>query len=420
LWQARVVIVAYLIGLLVCFFGLAKVLGNERLAWVATALVFASRSVGLLEYGREVLGEVPAFFFVVAGLWVWFSAWERASWRRLLAAGALLGLAVVTKTQFFIVLAPALALGWLANLIYYHITPHRTFIVPGVILGVFFAAWQVFVIVFLGPGTANANLALYGAATASAATVFSLNLMARALQEVLSLSVYLGWLVPVLGYGAFLALPRNRDGQRWGLVALIVACNLVWYIVASVSWVRYAFIAFALSSLFVARFFHDFTAGFQFDLKVLWEGWRTEISRWQTAALRVVLGAWCALMIVVPLAQSVKPILLPFPDWPQAMAAYMNANVPQDVLVETWEPEMGFLTNHDYHYPPQSLLYRAVDYVWTGGPSPAQFYTFVQDQKPPYILVGVFSRYAGLYPPEWLTDYARVTEIGPYDLLKHK
>jgi 4-amino-4-deoxy-L-arabinose transferase-like glycosyltransferase len=420
LLAARLVIVVYLLGTILCFFGLVRALGNERLAWVATALLIASRGVALLEYGREVLGEVPGFFFIVAGLWIWFSAWERPSWRRLLAVGVCLGLAVITKSQYFIVLAPALALGWLLNLGYYRGVPQRTFLVPGVTLGVLFVAWQVIVLAFLGPGSLSANLALYREATASAATVFSPALMARGLRELLSLNVYLGWLVPVLAYGVVLALPRNREGQRWGLLMLIIGCNLVWYVVASVSWVRYAFVGLALSSVFVARFFYALTDGFEFDLKALWSGWRTNAANWPAAALKVALAGWCAVMILVPLAQSAKPIVRPPANAPVAMAAYMNANVPRDAVVETWEPEMGFLTDHNYHFPPQGLLYRAVSYVWIGGPSPAEAYTFVQDQKPAYVLVGAFARYAGLYPPEWLTDYQTVTQIGGFELYRHK
>jgi hypothetical protein len=420
LLAARLVVVAYLLGGLICFFGLARSMGNERLAWVAAALLLASRSVGLLEYGREVLGEVPGFFFIAAGLWIWFSAWERAGWRRLLVAGALLGLAVVTKSQFFIVLAPALALGWLLNLAYYRLTPQKTFIIPGIVLGVFFGVWQVFVIVFLGPGTAGANLALYRQATASAATVFSPALMIRSLRELVSLNAYLGWLLPVLAYGAALSWPRNRDGQRWGVLMLMIGCNLAWYVAASVSWVRYAFVGLALSSLFVARFFYDLTGGFEIDLRAIWGAWRTNATHWQSTALKAALAAWCAVMVAVPLAQSAKPILFPPPDDPAAMAAYMNANVPLGAEVETWEPEMGFLTDHNYHFPPQSLLYTAVSYVWTGGPSPAASYSYVPDRKPAYVLVGAFARYAGLYPPEWLTDYRPLTQIGGYELYQRR
>ncbi len=294
--------------------------------------------------------------------------------------------------------------------------PQRTFIVPGLTLGAFFAVWQVFVVVFLGPGTASANLGMYREATASAAAVFSPALMALAVRWLLSPSVYLAILPAVLVYGGMLALPREQHGQRWGLLVLMIGINLTWYVVASVGWVRYAFLGVALSALFVARFFSDLTDDFQVDWGVLWSGWRTEAARWRVAALRAVMAAWCAVMIALPLAQSVKDVLLPPFNAPMAMAAYMNAHVPRQALVETWEPEMGFLTDHNYHFPPQVLLYRAVSYVWAGGPPPAGEYTFVQTQKPAYILVGNFARGTDMYPAAWLGDYVLETQIGGYQL----
>ena len=416
LWSARLVIVAYLIGSVICFFGLAKVLGGERLAWVATALLVASRGVSLLEFGREALGEVPGFFFVVAGLWVWFADWEHADWRRALAAGVLLGLATVTKPQYLIMIAPALALGWLANLIYYRSAPQRSFLIPGITLGLIFVAWQVFVIAFLGPGTFSANLASYREGAVAEAIVFLPNLMAASVRWLLSPSIYLGVLIPVLVYGITLAIPRQRDGQRWGLVMLMISIHLIWYVVFSVGWVRYAFLGVALSALCVARFFSDLTERFHVDWKALPDAWRTGALRWQTTALRVVLIGWVAVMIGVPLLQSLKDVLLPPPNSPQAMAAYMNTNVPRDAVVETWEPEMGFLTDHNYHYPPPAFVYRAVSYAWAGGPPPAEQYTFVQEEKPLYILAGHFSRGTGMYPSTWLDDYQRMVQIGEYEL----
>ncbi len=416
LFQARAVIALYLIGAVVALFWLARGLGGERLAWVAAALLLGTRGVALLEYGRQVLGEVPGLFFVVAGLALWLGAWEKAGWGRLVAVGALLGLGAVTKSQYFLVLAPALAAAWVLNLVYYRSVPQRVFIVPGVMLGASFALWQVVVIVFLGPGAVAENLTLYREATASAATVFSPDLMERSLRELLSLKVYLGWLVPVLGYGVALALPRTRDAQRWGLLTVIIGVNLVWYVVASVSWIRYAFLGLALSSLFVARFFADLTQGYTFDLGGLWRTLRAGAADWPGRALRATLLAWLAAMLLAPLAQSARPVLLPPFNAPQAMADYLNANVPAEALIETWEPELGFLTDHNYHFPPQVLLYRSVSYIWAGGPPPSDGYTFVQDAQPDYVLAGQFSKYVDFYPETWLADYTLVTEIGPYSL----
>jgi hypothetical protein len=103
------------------------------------------------------------------------------------------------------------------------------------------------------------------------------------------------------------------------------------------------------------------------------------------------------------------------------MAAYLNEHVPTDALIETWEPEMGFLTDHNYHFPPQLLLNTAVGYIWLGKSSPTQEYTFVQDEAPNYVLVGGFSSWVGLYPQGWLAaHYTQVTRIGAFELYQLK
>lgn len=413
LMQARLVIVVYLLATIGVFYRLADQLGGRRLAWVAAALFVTSRGVTLFEYGRQVLGEAPGLFFIISGLLVWFASWERASWQRLMAVGALLGLAVVTKTQYFIVIAPALALGWIANLVYYRTAPQRIFIVPGILVGAFFAVWQSYVIMFLGPGAVNENLVLYRAATASAATVFDFNLMKRSLGELLSLKVYLGWLIPTLAYGLVLALPKRREGQQWGMLLILVAVNLLWYVVASVSWIRYAFPALAISSLFVARFFHDLTDGYNVNVGALRQGG----DALQKHGLRLAFLVILAVMVALPLAQTTAEVVFPQFNAPKAMAAYLDQNVPTTALIETWEPEMGFLTDHKYHFPPQAALYQAVSYIWLGKTPPSENYHYVWDNSPEYVLVGGFARWVNMYPQDQLTaHYSLVTTIGSYEL----
>lgn len=419
LLQARLVMALYLLATIYIFYRLADILGGSRFAWVATALLIASRGVALLEYGRQVLGEVPGLFFVVAGFALWFATWEKASWRQLGLVGLLLGLAMVTKNQYLLVLAPTLGVAWLANLVYYRTVPQRTFIIPGLVAGACFALWQVYMILYLGPATAGENLAALRTATAGAALVFSPDLMKRSLQELLSFKVYLGWLLPILIYSFLLALPRQREGQQWGVLFALIVVNLVWYVVASISWLRYAFPALALVSLFVARFFFDLTEGFQFKPAAFWQALREGQSTWPKQALSLVLLIWLAAMIVLPLAQTTREIVLPQFNGPRVMAAYLDEHIARDALIETWEPEMGFLTDHNYHFPPQLLLNQAVGHIWLGKSSPAEEYTFVQDERPDYVLVGAFARWVGLYPVEILTTrYSLLTTIDSYELYR--
>ncbi len=418
LLQARAVMALYLLGAVAVFYGLARYLGGPRLALAATALLVATPGLGLLEYGRQVLGEVPGLLFTVAGFWVWFAAWERSGWRRLTLVGLLFGLAVVTKNQYLLVLAPTLLFAWLANLVYYRSAPQRVFLVPGLLTAAVYLVWQATVVLFMGPSTASANLALLSESTAGAALVFSADLMRRSLGELLSLKVFFGLLIPVLAYGAFVAWPRSKAGHQWAILLALAAVNLVWYVTASISWLRYAFPALAVACLFVARFFQDLTDDFQFDAAALVRAVRARtLTAPSPLVWRAVWLAWLALMIAAPLGQTTLKIVRPEPNGPLAMADYLRAHVPADAWVETWEPEMGFLTDHDYNFPPPSLLPKAVSYIWQGGPPPTDFYTFDEPEPPPYVLVGGFSRWVGVYPDAVLkARYELVTAIGAYEL----
>ena len=108
LLQARVVMALYLLAALAAFFKLASRFDGKRFAVIAVALLVTMRGASTLEYGRQVLGEVPGLFFMVAGLALWFGGKERTSILRLIGAGLLLGLSIVTKSQNLLVIAPAL------------------------------------------------------------------------------------------------------------------------------------------------------------------------------------------------------------------------------------------------------------------------------------------------------------------------
>jgi hypothetical protein len=242
--------------------------------------------------------------------------------------------------------------------------------------------------------------------------------MEESLKVLISFPTYLGSLLPVMLYGFALALPRRREGQQWSVLWILIAVNLGWYVVASVGWWRYAFLGLALASLFVARFFHDLTDGFQLSVAALREHLRRgELVTLRRHALRWSMLMWLVAMIIIPMGQSTWEIIFPEFNAPQAMAAYLNHNVPRDVLIESWEPEMGFLTDHNYHFPPTQLLPQAVSQAFLHGPPVAEAYDFVQTEHPDYVLVGEFGRDISLYPADVLAaNYRLLTSIGVYEL----
>lgn len=427
LLQARLVMVLYLAAALALMLLLARWLLGMRAAWVVAALLLTSPAIDMVDYGRQVLGEVPGLAFMAAGFLLWFARWRRARWWELTLVGVLLGLSVVTKYQYLLVLGATLLLAWGMNLLWFK-RSQWLFLIPGIVTAAIFGVWQLFTLAYLGPATIGENLAALREFTAGAAAVFSQELMLRSLNELFSAKSFLWMLFPALGYSAWWLLrpsqPTQSDaaaGDRRHQLAILYALviiNLLWYVVASVSWLRYAFVGLAFATFFVALTFADLTVNF--SLSRLWEASKVKGQRGRSyvgLALLLLLAA----IIVAPGARLTVRIATAPPDDSAQMAQVMNATVPRDVLVETWEPQMGFLTDHRYHYPPQLLLNRTVRQKWLGETGVANLYDFA-GLNPEYVLVGEFSRWVGVYPVERLqaAGYELVESLGQYELYQRK
>lgn len=421
LLQARLVMALYLLATIAAFYLLARRLGGLRFALIAVALLIAMRGgASTLQFGRQVLGEVPALFFLAAGLTVWFGAGERVAYGRLLLAGVLLGAAIVTKSQFLLAMGPGLLLAWLANMLYYRAAPQRFFIIPGVVTVAMVAAWQLYQVVYLGPSTWQENLALLRTASEGAAFVFSPRIMRLSLSLLLSVKIFLGLLVLFMGYGVLKSLPRSRQGMYWSVIVALISCNLAWYVFGSVGWIRYAHVGLALTTLCGAALFDDLLGLVHWD----WQTWRRSLWSGQPLSPQTTVGllggALLAAMVVVPLALTTYDIVFTGSDGPADMGRSMNQLVPTDAIVETWEPEMGFLTNHNYHYPPYEMMMRMLKHATQGGPSPADGYSYVEEATPPYLLVGMFSRRSAIYERAVASgDYRLILTNGDYQLFEH-
>jgi 4-amino-4-deoxy-L-arabinose transferase-like glycosyltransferase len=415
LFVARTVSVLYLVAAVACYFVFAARLGGERLAWVATALLVSSVGVDVLYLGRQVLGEVPAFAFVMGGLICWHAAWERPAVGRLVAAGVLFGLAVVTKYQFLLLLAPGLVGAWLVNRVWHRVLPDRVFLWPLVIAMAVFGTWMATAVLALGPSTVAENLALMRRATRGAALGFSTDNVGRAASTLFSFSLYGALLLPAVIHAAVRGLDRSMREFRWTALLCLIVPALGWFLLASIGWRRYAFAAVALAGLLVARLLADLTGGFRWPLPA---GGGEARRRAAVAA-----AAWALLVSVVslPLAQRSASIVRPPESFWRAAAAYLEAHVPHDALVETWEPELGFLTNHRYHYPPSALLIDAVAHRFGGGPSPGDVYDFTSNGLPDYVINGEFGTWVGVYPEVRLREaYDLLVAIGPYAIYQRR
>jgi hypothetical protein len=416
--QGRVVIVAYLLLALISYLALGRRLYGSTVTLLGATFLLASRTLGregLVEYGRQVLGEVPGLAFLLLGALAWVIALQtigdRGRWRhRHTLFGALaglgFGLALVTKNQFALIMPPTLVVVALLDWIYYRAGTWRLRLIPPVVAVACFGIWMLAQLLFLGPGNFVENLELTRRAAGGAIFVFDIHATLRAGVYLLRPDLYGGLLIPALAFAVYRARRRDAHGLAEALIVTLVIVWLAWYVGASLGWPRYAFPAVAFGALLVARMVTELVGW-------LWQG-GTTLKR--SLAYGVVI--YCAIAIAIPLGITTRNLFTP-DTTAQQFAAYLKAVVPQDTLVETWEPELGVLTEHRYHYPPIELLDKAVRHTWLGGPP------IVYDglsAAPPYVAIGNLGDVTGIYYLSGDLDryYVQVYQSGSYTLYKRK
>ena len=407
---ARVVIVAYAALALLTLYALGSRLMNARLGIAAVILLVLAPGVEFIFTARNVLGEVPGLFFVLAGFWLWLKPGKR-SLLQLAGVGVLMGLAAITKNQYALIVLPSLMLAWITDLVWYRQRGWRYFVIPGVIAGLLFAGWTYIVLVALGGSEFSENLATLRAASSGVFFIFGMDEMQKALRFLTDSGVYAALFIPAVLYGFVLSLRRTEAGQRWGMLLIFVLVGMGLFM-TSLAWPRYSFPATAGASLFVARLLYDLTGGFQFNLRNLL---RSDSSPLVAAGSVGAIGL-LVILTILPLYLHLNTVRAQGSGDAYAMADYLNQNVSDDAIIETWEQEMAVLTDHRYHYPPQIVLVYSVDEAWRGGQPANERYDFREATDADYVLVGPFAIYTNIYPQSDLQDYELVQTQGAYTL----
>lgn len=400
MWQGRIIIVLYLLLACWAIYKLGAQLYGKHIAFLSLVLLLASRTLsyeGAIEYGRQVLGEIPGTAFLIFGIFCWLKAIEQPTKRWLIGSGLGFGLALVTKNQFTLIVPPTLILIALLDWQYYRAGTWRLRLIPMFIAGFCAVGWIVAQFQFLTPGGFLQSMQEEGSAASGSILVLDWNASLRAAQYMLRPDLYGGLLIPSLLYGLWQARQRSAHGLAQALLVLLVGLWLSWFLV-SLGWPRYAFPAIAVSAVLVAKAIHD---------GIAW------LKQHTAQPIHWLAYAYLLALILIPLSQSARVILKP-DDSAQQFANYLTQTVPLDAIVETWEPELGFLSDHRYHYPPENLLDHAIEREWRSG----QGYNYdgLQD-SPKYVALGPFGNYTGIYPEARLrSEYTLTYEQGPYVL----
>jgi hypothetical protein len=180
---------------------------------------------------------------------------------------------------------------------------------------------------------------------------------------------------------------------------IFAAIWLGWYVFISIGWERYAFAGLALLAPFAAKM-----------LLALWQRVRS------SATLGPIMAVLVLVMVGVPLIVRVVGVLTAGDHTARQMAAYLRAYIPQGAMIETWEPEVAFLTEHRYHFPSSDILdaYSRTQAIKEEAPAYDPLIA-----NPDYILIGEFGWWTELYSQKFLKVCCKpVKTVGTYALFE--
>lgn len=410
-WQARLVGVFFTLGALALIYYLACRLYDRSVGLASVAVVVLMSphpAIHPILMGRQVLGEMPMLFYLLAGYACFLSALRKSLWFMPVVVG-LWGIALNTKAQAW----PF----WMASLL-----------IPLSVM-LFKRRWRsagLLVIALFGSLIASElllwlqQLLLHGREVARSpiiglydVTAFVPIAIARLRSGLVTL---LFGLPTMLGLcyatGKFM---RSRDTTGWGIDCEVVRLALLalagswfaWYVLLSVGWPRYLFPATFIGSIFVAKMLRDLTDHFSLSSTIKRPGYALRHLRlnWQSAGTMLV-----TLLITITFLVTSFMLYQNYVVGGDAsalqVAQFLNTQTAPDALVETYDSELFLLLDRRYHYPPDQVhvqlnrrTFLREDVLLTYNPLGAD---------PDYLVIGPHSKLWQLYNPVLATGAFRL------------
>lgn len=425
----RLVVVGYgLLTLAMTYLLAMRLLPDWRFALTAVVLALLAWGNWMPLVFRTVMGEGPGAFFVLAALWTWFTP-NRPGLLRLAAVGMLLGLATMTKVQYALIVFPALGFAFLLDLLWYKRAGWRFFVVPGGVAALLCGLWLLAAYVLLGQEFRNQGADIATSSATATISYFTINLSAIA-TNLLSLTfgqAYGGLYIVGLITAAALGAPRSANGQRWSILTVLMLTSTAFYLImagVAPEHNRLAVPMYLLGSFAVARLLYALMN----RIEVKWGELPDAIRRGelpQQALGPIIVVGFAFTLVLLPLLRAAYNVTSSGSSAPYAAARYLDQNADPNDLIETWDREMGILTGHNYHFPPQVVqAYHNAHIANPALPAAGELYDVFEHVTPDYIVIGPMSRWAALYPPGVLASYDLVFETGQtgnhYEIYAHR
>jgi hypothetical protein len=411
--QARMVEVVITVATLLLIYYLVRRIYNQSIA-LGTLLVMTLLPgyIGLspLYLGRQVLGEIPAMFFLLAG-YISMLSLSRRPVSALPLAVLFWAFALITKLQ---VLPFWMCSMTVASLVALYRCDWKSFSSWVIALFGSFAGSRILLILSehllqAKSGIAEPIRGLYEVSalvTSIPARMFAL------------IVVVLFGIPTLLGFSYEIwSLIKSRNKIQWTYAEQVKVAILVlavswfaWFVVFSVGWIRYIFPATFLGSIFVAHMIYDLTRGYDVAYTVQ-QGLDFFSGR---GFNKEAVGALLVLMIVVTsvprTAMAVyKAYVLDADNSVQQTAEFLNSQTRPGALIETYDSELLFLLNRPYHYPPDQIVVELIRRTFH-----YEDYTHIDYDplaaNPDYLIVGPHSKQWQLYGPVLRTGAFRLLQ----------
>ena len=411
LLQARLVILGYMLVCVVLFFLLARRIFGQTAALVSTLLVLAVPGEGILYYGRQVLGNIPALCYFFAGYSLYVLFLERKSKGYALAAGLLFGLAMVTKGQYYPIIPALLAVAGLSFVLYRQPQPARMLwvLVPAILT---LGGWYLAQVLILGWEGYLAQAAAIRSSSAVTILVFNpQNIQSSVLTLIRSGTIFFtvpGWL-----YAARKCWRREAGSERLLLPLALIPIWTVWFVFLSIGWPRYLLDASILSI---------FLSGDWLIALLRWSLGRMRLAsppgRKALPAAGLVFSALLVLFAAFRFSDLVVSIAAAPNPSAQIFTQTLAAQIPSGEMVESWEWQLDPLSpGIRFHHPPNAVVDAETALLFLGSQQAIAYNPLAA--RPAFLINGPFSKGTGIYRLALQHGCCElVSSTGPYDLYR--
>lgn len=366
------------------------------------AFPILNADTGFLFIGRQMLSETTALFLIFCGLLIWFISWNARRTGLSCLAGILIGLGILSKTQIAIALVPVL---FLIGLIRTIREPRQwlLWLAPTLFTVGVFGTWMVIGQKLVSPeiGARNRTILLEMIRTNLITDLFGQNLSRGVL-------IIVGLMLIAIGY-EFWGILRSSGGKlpqtnvEWAKFTLITFLFVsgVWLVFLSLGWARYGYAPLLIALIILGHAFYTLFKRLMHSKRI------AEIT---------LLSA----MIIAAFVFNVIPLLSKRgQNDVENTISYIDSEIAAQAIIETWEPELTGLTKHDtYSMPSQHDLNVAI-YQFSHNEPIQVNYEKARLLRADYAIVGIFSKWTGVYSPEILNRYFNlIAEFGTYHIYK--